>query len=238
MALRIAFDMDGVFADMSSALHRECVALFGEPVKQSTADPPEQDPERGELDDDRNAEAVVSFQLTTRQQRQLWRQVATIDGFWESLEEIEKGSVSKLARIAGERHWEVIFLTKRPRSAGATAQVQTQRWLSRCGFTMPSVYVVQGSRGAIAAALDLDFVVDDRPENCLDVVADSRARAVLVWRDKPEIIPAAARRMNIGVVSSVSECLDVLVDADAASERPGIVERFMRRMGLKSAAGR
>ncbi len=37
--------------------------------------------------------------------------------------------------------------------SGATPQVQTQRWLESKGFRLPSVFVVQGSRGRIAAAL-------------------------------------------------------------------------------------
>ena len=40
---------------------------------------------------------------------------------------------------------------------------------------MPSVFVMNGSRGKLAAALHLDAVIDDRSENCLDVVVDSKA---------------------------------------------------------------
>ena len=58
-------------------------------------------------------------------------------------------------------------------------QRQSQRWLQRMGFPLPSVYVVHGSRGQIAKALQIDVVVDDRPENCLDVVLESQAGAIL-----------------------------------------------------------
>ena len=47
---------------------------------------------------------------------------------------------------------------------------------------------------AIAAALTLDLVIDDRPENCLDVTVESKARAILVWRDDKTPLPAAAHR--------------------------------------------
>src|SRR5206468_6136381 len=110
--------------------------------------------------------------------------------------ELEPGAIARLAALAVERRWEIIFLTKRPRSAGATAQVQTQRWLEAKGFTLPSVFVVQGSRGRIASALALDVVVDDRPENCLDVVVDSSARAILVWRSATEPVPSSAQRLG------------------------------------------
>jgi hypothetical protein len=185
-----------------------------------------------------SAPPVVQLNMTSRQQRKLWRHVESIDSFWENLTEIEPGIVQRLATIASDRRWEVIFLTKRPETAGATAQVQSQHWLERHGFTLPSVYVVQGSRGRIAAALGLDIVVDDRPENCLDVVVDSKARAILVWRDDEKQLPAAAKRLGIGVVKTVGECLDILtqVDSESASEQPGVVGRVLRLLGLKEPA--
>ena len=171
--------------------------------------------------------------MTSRQERRLWRHVEAIENFWETLTEIEPGAVARLAAVATERKWEVLFLTKRPASAGATAQVQTQRWLEAKGFALPSVYVVQGSRGRIAAAVGLDVVIDDRPENCLDIVVDSKARAVLVWRDGERPLPIAARRLGIGVVKSVDECLDILARVDAPpSETAGVVDRVMQLLGL------
>jgi hypothetical protein len=102
------------------------------------------------------------------------------------------------------------------------------------GFTLPSVYVVRGSRGSVAAALGLEIVVDDRPQNCVDVVADSKARAILMWRKQAEQRPEAARRLGIGVVRSVPECLDILTAVDAASPEPvGMMDRVRRLLGLK-----
>ena len=98
---------------------------------------------------------------------------------------MEPGAVAYLAAIAAERRWDVLFVTTRPASAGDTTQVQSQRWLETHGFPRPSVYVVKGSRGKIAEALQLDAVIDDRPENCLDVVVESTARAILVWPENP-----------------------------------------------------
>src|SRR5262249_43288260 len=150
----------------------------------------------------------------------LWRHVQSIENFWQTLNELEPGVIPRLAALAAERRWEVIFLTKRPGTSGLTAQVQSQRWLESKGFPLPGVYVVQGSRGKIAAALDLEIVVDDRTDNCLDIVMDSSARAILIWRDDERNLPAAARRLGIGIVSSVAECLDVLTQADPQESRP------------------
>jgi hypothetical protein len=184
-----------------------------------------------------NLPRALKLNLTSSQQRELWRHVAATENFWEGLKEIEPGAVAQLGRIAAERRWEVIFLTTRPETAGRTSQVQSQRWLESMGFTLPSVYVVRGSRGAVAAALGLAIVVDDRPENCVDVVADSKARAILLWRKQAAQRPEAARRLGIGVVRSVAECLDILTAVDTASPEPvGMMDRFRRLLGLKEPA--
>jgi hypothetical protein len=241
--MRIAFDMDGVLADMDGALLRHAEALFGPDAVTSPSngdaspadDPPdplaEASPAESEESDPAAAAPPSALQLTERQHRRLWRHVSTVDNFWETLGEIEEGSVSRLAAVAAGRRWEVIFLTKRPATAGATSQVQTQRWLESKGFQLPSVFVVQGSRGRIASALALDIVVDDRAENCVDVTVDSRARALLVCRHHHEGVEVA-RRLGVGIVSSFNEGLDVLIAMDTAAPQPGVVERLKRLFRL------
>jgi hypothetical protein len=251
MALRIGCDLDGVLADMESELVRQAEALFGDVMTRRLQEPspgspppPEGDAPDGtpeaagppEAPPD-NVPPLFKLRLTSRQQRRLWHHVETVENFWQGLSEIEPGIVGRLAAIAADRRWEIIFLTKRPESAGATAQVQTQRWLASKGFTLPSVFVVQGSRGRIAASLDLDFVIDDRPENCLDVVMDSKARALLVWRQDPKQLPEAAKRLGIGVVASVDECLDLLTQVDiAGKDQPGVMARVRKLLGLRQPA--
>jgi len=236
VALRIAFDMDGVFADMDSELVRQAEILFGaavatQPVEAATNPPPGQPAENRAPD---HEISLARLQMTSRQQRQLWSHIESIENFWETLTEIEPGSVRKLSSLAAANGWEIIFLTKRPRSGGAIAQIQTQRWLQSKGFALPSVYVVQGSRGRIASALDLDFVIDDRPENCLDVVMESKSQAILVWRGRDTPMLASTRRIGIAVVKSVTECLDALAQVDSPElERPSIVDRVMRLLGLR-----
>lgn len=190
MGLRIAFDMDGVLADMDGAA------------------------------------------MQHSGQRSFWKHVGETENFWQSLEEIEPGSVERISQAATDGHWEVIFLTKRPKSAGATAQVQTQRWLEAHGFALPSVFVVQGSRGLIAASLHLDVVVDDRPENCLDIIADSKAKPILVWRAEQQGLPAAIKKLGVTVVSSMDECLGLLAVEAQPGHKRGVVAGLKRLLRI------
>jgi hypothetical protein len=200
MTLRVGFDLDGVLADLGAAMERHRGELFEAPSRVEARQEP--------------ARALLS----ARQQRQLWKHVESIENFWETLDETEPGIVARVAALASTHRWDVIFLTKRPRTAGATAQRQSQRWLEARGFRLPAVYVVQRSRGAIAAALGLDVFVDDRPENCLDVLTESTTRPVLLVRHQAPVA-GAVRRLEMPVVRSMDECAEVLLDMQAAARR-------------------
>jgi hypothetical protein len=246
MSLRIAFDLDGTLADLDSALQEIAKRLFGEGTGLKSSSTPEAASEReagpdstpkpgpdaetqpgeGPSPEDLQVEPARFRLLTRRQQHDLWDEVHRTENFWESLAETEPGIVARLAAMARERRWEVLFITQRPSSAGDTTQVQTQRWLGKHGFEMPSVYVLKGSRGKVADALTLDVVVDDRPENCLDVKLESRARAILVWSDDEASLPANARRLGIEPVPATSAALDLLTAAPA--DRPGVFSRLKK----------
>jgi hypothetical protein len=237
--MRIAFDLDGTLADLHTPFARAALELFPEldpstvaPV-QVGASPPDADPA---VTDETAAPSLPALELplSNAQAGAVWRALEAIEDFWETLNELEAGSIGRLAALADERRWEVIFVTSRPRSRGRTVQRQSQRWLERCGFPLPSVYVVHGSRGRIADALALDVVVDDRPENCLDVVLESAAGSILLWRGEASGVPASARRMGIAVVPTIARCLDALAEAERPGQETRFVDRLRRVLGLKT----
>jgi hypothetical protein len=230
MPLRVAFDLDGTLADMHVVLRQEAERLFGEEQLSSAVE------SAGAVDDGKDepesAKVMAELHLTARQQMQVWEHVKSIDNFWCGLPEMEPGIVGRIAAIASARRWEVLFLTTRPFVAGETVQVQSQRWLDAHGFQFPSVYVVQRSRGKIAEALELDAVVDDRPENCLDVAVDSKALPVLIWPGDPSSLPPGAKRLGVRVTTTISEALDLLIKLDDAKNEPGVVRsirKFFRK---------
>jgi hypothetical protein len=234
--MRLGFDLDGTLADLHAALAAEAARLFpnldAAALPQSIAPTTAPEPDADGADSE-DAPVFSAHTLTARQQRELWRAVCARANFWETLDEIEPGALARLYRVVRDRRWELIFLTSRPETAGDTAQLQSHRWLAAHGFPAASVFVVHGSRGKIASALALDVVVDDRPENCLDVAIDSNARAILVWRGEESKVPGSARQLGIGAVSSIAECLDILETVDDKDAEGGVVDRLKRLLGLK-----
>lgn len=236
--MRIAFDLDGVLADLHAPFVRTALTLFPDldraklEADAETSSPPS---DRDAPPDQDAPPVALGPVLTDRQTKAVWRELTATMDFWESLDEIEEGAISRLATVADERGWEILFLTSRPRSKGRTVQRQSQRWLERKGFPLPSVYVVHHSRGRIADALAIDVVIDDRPDNCLDIVLASKAGALLLWRPAMSAVPASTKRLGIAAVPSVDRALDALIEAERAAEGDGGLVASLRRLfGLKA----
>lgn len=228
MSLRIACDLDGTVADMDSALQREAERLFGPGVVLRAPSPPSDD-ETDESDDQSAQEESASDSrrvLSSREVRALWSHVRKIENFWQTLGELEPGAVARLAELAARHRWHVVFLTKRPQTRGDHAQVQSQRWLVDKGFPLPSVCVMSHSRGILAGVLELHAVIDDRPETCLDVAADSKAEPILVWRGEPSSIPPGVTGLGVTAVSTFHAALDRLEDRATAARTPGLLARI------------
>ena len=247
MPLRIGFDMDGVLADMVSAYKEVEARLFG-PVEAKDDTPEEPDGpaaldeararEAGPHDkshDDTEADAKekAAELKTLRVKREIvWRAVESTENFWTTLKPLDAGAVTRLANLARRHRWDVFFLTQRPETAGESTQRQTQRWLVAQGFDLPSVIVVRGSRGKVAAALELDYLVDDTPKNCVDVKAESPSTRSILIMEKHDL-PAEknARWLGIAVTRSVSAALDLLEEAQAARNSPTLWEKLARSVG-------
>lgn len=252
MPLRVGFDLDGTVADMYSALRREAIKLFGEdvlrkaevvPTKPQEALLPsssggqagkEQTPPEKPEEDQTTTLAMQELHLTARQQSQLWDHVKQIENFWTTLPELEPGIISRIAKAAVDRRWEIIFLTTRPSTSGELVQMQSQRWLEAHGFQYPSVFVVQRSRGKIADALQLDAFVDDRPENCLDIAVESKAKVILVWHGNLSDVPAGAKRLGVRPVTTITEALSLLEQLDDIRKQPGLMRTLKRAIGVAS----
>jgi hypothetical protein len=117
MPLRIGCDLDGVLADMDAGLLREAETLFGKGVARRLEDSAEAPPPDVEPDDAATSrpESIppARLQISSRQERRLWRHIETVENFWEGLAEIEPGVVKKLASWGAPRRGGVKIFYKR-----------------------------------------------------------------------------------------------------------------------------
>jgi hypothetical protein len=89
-------------------------------------------------------------------------------------------------------------------------QFQTQWWIERFGFYLPSVLTVPGSRGEVSNALRLDLILDDQLINCVEVVSASPTKAILMQRAPDASARDHATNRGIGVVATMAAALGVI----------------------------
>ena len=233
--------MDGVLADFDTAFREVEVRLFGDDTPP-TPDQPEaraSEEEKAELPKRRLSDQVADEDEgvvvpTRRKLDRVWAAIEATPNFWSSLHPIDPHAVRRIRDMTVRHGWEVFFITQRPKTAGEAVQRQTQAWLVEQGFDWPSVLVMPGSRGKAAAALQLDYLVDDSPKNCVDVISDSKARALLILREADERIEASARRLGIGIAPSIAKCLDILEEATEVRDQPSLLGKLARMVGWRA----
>jgi len=194
MSLRLGFDIDGVLANFQAAFRATAVRIV-----------------HGEVEDFDPGESPQSESpLAPGDVRRVWDHIAKAPNWWMEIDAYEPDQIARLYSLTRAAGWEVFFLTKRPPSAGDSVQFQTQWWIERFGFYLPSVLTVPGSRGDIANALRLDLLVDDQLINCVEVVSASPTKAILMQRTPDSAARDHATNRGIGVVSSLADALGVV----------------------------
>lgn len=242
MSIRVGLDIDGVVADFARAYREIEQRLFDD--RPGRPD----EPEREEREQQQRAsgsapqvgEPATTGSIDTRTLRDLrrrrdsiWKEIQATSNFWTTLRPIEENGVRRIHELMIRHGWEVFFITQRPATAGDTVQRQTQKWLVQQGFDLPTVLVINGSRGSAAAALGLSYHVDDNPQNCLDVRTGSSAKPLLLAGDVDDATVRSARKVGIGVAPSLTACLEILEKASVAQSEPGLLERLAALVGWR-----
>jgi hypothetical protein len=187
LTLRVGIDLDGVLADFRSAFRTIASSVLHSEFKGRDEE------------------------LSPSELERVWKTIAGTHNWWVSVGAHEPEQIARLFRLARDKRWEIVFLTKRPPSAGDAVQYQTQWWLEQHGFLLPAVVTVPGSRGELANALRLDILIDDLFVNCAEVVGASTTKALLLLReDEQQAVRDHALTRGIGVVSTLQEAFDVL----------------------------
>ena len=194
MALRLGFDIDGVLANFRAAFRDTAIRIV-----------------RGEVGDfDLGETPGRESPLSPEDVRRVWDHIGKAPNWWMEIDAYEPAQIARLYSLTRAAGWEVFFMTKRPPSAGDSVQFQTQWWIERFGFYLPSVLTVPGSRGDIANALRLDLMVDDQLINCVEVVSASPTKAILMQRAPDSGARDHATNRGIGVVATLAEALGVI----------------------------
>ncbi len=232
MPLRIGFDLDGTLANFAAAFHDVEVRLFGTDA-HTEAGQPEKEREEAPGDPDPEEKARQEFQEGRRRRDAIWKAIRATPNFWTELEPLDRNAIGRIHEMALRHKWEVFFITQRPYTDGDTVQRQSQRWLVTQGFDLPSVLVIGGSRGAAAAALRLDYHVDDSPQNCLDVLAESGAKPILIVASDDESTVQPARKLKIATALNIDAALDILQHATLARTNPSLLDRLATLVGWR-----
>ncbi len=192
MSLRVGIDVDGVLADFRTAFRETSIASLGRPLEA------------------RDGTTTSTQALAHGEVKRVWEVVGRTPNWWMKLKPYEPDQIARLYSLARDARWEVFFLTDRPRSAGDSVQFQTQSWIERHGFYMPSVLTIPGSRGEVANGLRLHLVIDDLFLNCIDVVSAATAKAVLLLRSGDEAAQKHALERGIGVVPTLAHAIEIV----------------------------
>jgi hypothetical protein len=208
--LRVGFDLDGVVADFRFAFLAIAAKVLGRNAIQRPSSP------------------MPDFDaVSAADAKHVWKVITDTPNWWVGVAPYEPAQIARLYELTRRYRWEVTFLTSRIPTAGDSVQLQSQAWLESHGFYMPAVVTVPGSRGEVANALRLDMVIDDQFLNCLEVVSGSQSKAMLILRMGDADLEKQAVDRGIGVVHSLSEVIEVLLQLhDILPQKRGVVLRL------------
>lgn len=141
--MKVGIDVDGVLSDTIVAIHRKF---------------PGWDTSKGWYGG-----------FTKEQFDAVWADAKNEPNFWLNIPVVQTAS-PKIMIDLNDKH-DLYFITDRFDTVGGSAIRHTMRWLQfmlLAGNT-PAGVLVAGEKGPVASVLQLDYFIDDKPKNCLDV---------------------------------------------------------------------
>lgn len=144
----IGLDVDGVLADFGSAFRKLSREMFGRPDK-------------GFIQTSWGGLGVSPEEIDA-----VWKRIKRSKNWWLSLGKMP--GTESLKEMWFD--YRIYFITSRVPTAGLPLEVQTAKWIEN-NYAIPYPTVItEHSKGPIASALGITIFLDDKPENCLDVM--------------------------------------------------------------------
>lgn len=147
--LRLGIDVDGVLSEFTFRYREICEELTGKvlPIEVNDWD-------------------FSNWGLTLADHKRAWDLIAGTFNFYSQLpvdDDIRNFDMAFFSRIH-----RLYFITTRAVTSGLPIELQTAYWLQlHCGISMPTI-LVEKQKGQIVAALQLDAMLDDKPENLIE----------------------------------------------------------------------
>jgi 5'(3')-deoxyribonucleotidase len=157
--LRVGVDLDGVLGDFNTAFIQRVIDVTGKdlfpprPFDITTWDYPQH------------------YGYTDAECKQVWADIAQDPSFWREEPKYPwtDDTMKRLGDLWQDGEADLYFVTSRP---GDTAKNQTEMWLDAFDVIPPTV-LISSEKGLCCKALKLDVYIDDKTENCEDVVRQS-----------------------------------------------------------------
>lgn len=151
--LNIGVDVDGVLSNFTKAARTLCKEMFD-----------------GRPDDSliQTSWAFDSLGISKQEENIMWRKIDSLENWWMGNERMPDTSLLTNLCMAHR----VIFITNRKDGLGWPIEVQTAEWLRRNFWLHNPNVVISDDKGAVAKGLKLDYFLDDRTKNIMDVVRD------------------------------------------------------------------
>lgn len=153
--IHLGIDVDGVIADFNTGF----MDLFVKLTKEDRFGNPRADITTWNY-------ATDQFGYTKEQDKAVWQSVMANPSFWRDLPAY-KGTLEFLTTLR-QLPIRITFITSR---VGINVLQQTQDWLTANGFSYPAV-IISSNKGATCRRLGVTHYLDDKNENCVDVVKE------------------------------------------------------------------
>lgn len=171
MVTRLSVDIDGVLDDFTEAFTLKAVTMGLIPKAWTTAEQPSWDFDKNLFDDEL-----------------VWAAIKDSYNWWLTLRPLLSEEETELLNRVIRDH-DVYFITTRPRTRGLSAEAQSRYWLESIGLQMgrPSVIATKGgTKGALAAGLNLTVAIDDNVGNLEDYAKEGILAVCRTWKYNKE----------------------------------------------------
>jgi hypothetical protein len=173
-------------------------------------------------------------QVSKEEMAAAWVKAADTNNLWAKLEPLPSFDYDTimLLRELIYRH-DVFFVTNRFETPGASPMKQTKHWFYvNAQIHSPNVLIAK-DKGPMAAVLQLDAFIDDKPQNCLDVLgARPTARVYLADSSHNKTFVSdwneARQQPFIPRVADLKEFLKIILETKMGHWNNRVVKRVWK----------